>query len=231
MRSYIIVALVIVGVLLALNSVVTRGETSPNGKPAYKVMVLGFDGVDPEFLEYLIEEGRLPNFARLLKEGAYGPCQTFKPTKSVVIWTSIATGKRMEKHGIIDWMLLSEDKREKVLATGNVRRTEAMWNIASGSGKSVQILNWWATWPTEVVAGEMVSNHYPKPKGDTLEDVTYPMSLVEELAPLRDITRAEAENLSASLWDSRLCTRDCRSDVPAYGQLHPSVPRLSGSLR
>ncbi len=45
MRSYIIVALVIVGVLLALNSVVTRGETSPSEKPAYKVMVLGFDGV------------------------------------------------------------------------------------------------------------------------------------------------------------------------------------------
>ena len=92
-------------------------------------------------------------------------------------------------------MLLSEDKREKVLATGNVRRTEAMWNIASAAGKSVQILNWWATWPTEAVAGEMVSNHYPKPKGDALEDVTYPMSLVEELAPLRDITRAEAESL------------------------------------
>ena len=84
MRSYIIMALALLGALLALNSVVTRGETRPSEKPAYKVMVLGFDGVDPEFLEYLIEEGRLPNFARLLREGAYAPCQTFKPTKSVV---------------------------------------------------------------------------------------------------------------------------------------------------
>ncbi len=204
MRTYIIVALLLGGTLFTLNSVVTDGETSVSEKPAYKVMVLGFDGVDPEFLEYLIEEGRLPNFARLFREGAYAPCQSFKPTKSVVIWTSIATGKRMEKHGIIDWMLLSEDKRERVLATGNVRRTEAMWNIASAAGNSVQILNWWATWPTEVVVGEMVSNHYPKPKGDTLADVTYPMSLVEELAPLRVITREEVESLLQA------------SGIPAY---------------
>jgi predicted AlkP superfamily phosphohydrolase/phosphomutase len=157
--------------------------------PHYKVMVLGFDGLDPEFLEYLISEGKLPNFERLLREGAYAPCLTFKPTKSVVIWTSIATGKRMEKHGIVDWMLLTGDRREKVLATGNVRRTEAMWNIASSAGRDVQIVNWWATWPAEPVSGEMVSNHYPRPKGNTLDEVTYPLELVAELEPYRSIER------------------------------------------
>ncbi len=160
---------------------------------SHKVMLLGFDGLDPEFLEFLVAEGKLPNFERLMREGAYAPCRTFKPTKSVVVWTSIATGKRMEKHGIIDWMLLSEDKQEQVHVTGNVRRTEAMWNIASTAGKSVQVLNWWATWPAESVQGELVSNHYAKARGDTLEDVTYPADLAVELEPLRAISREEAE--------------------------------------
>jgi predicted AlkP superfamily phosphohydrolase/phosphomutase len=130
-----------------------------------------------------------------MREGAYAPCLTFKPTKSVVIWTSIATGKRMEKHGIIDWMLLSEERKEKVLATGNVRRTEALWNITTAAGKGAQVINWWATWPAEAVRGEMVSNHYPKPKGNTLEHTTFPEGLVQELEPLREITRDEAERM------------------------------------
>jgi predicted AlkP superfamily phosphohydrolase/phosphomutase len=161
--------------------------------PSYKVMVLGFDGLDPEFLEYLISEGKLPHFERLLREGAYAPCSTFKPTKSVVIWTSVATGKRMEKHGIVDWMLLSGDRRERVLATGNVRRTEAMWNIASSAGRDVQILNWWATWPAEPVRGEMVSNHFPKPKGNTLDEATFPSELTAELEPHRLFDRLSVE--------------------------------------
>ena len=89
---------------------------------SHRVMILGFDGMDPEFLDYLMSQGKLPHFQRLVDEGAYAPCRTFKPTKSVVLWTSVATGKRMEKHGIVDWQLLSEDGQRKVLASGHSRR-------------------------------------------------------------------------------------------------------------
>ena len=173
-----------------LDTAVRKADLVEGARPSYyKVMVLGFDGVDPEFLDAMLSQGKLPNFARLVREGAYGPCQTFKPTKSVVIWTSIATGKRMEKHGIIDWMLLTGDKREKVLASGNVRRTEALWNIASAAGRDSQTINWWATWPAEPVHGEMVSNHYPRPRGNTLDEVTYPPALREELEPYHHLDR------------------------------------------
>ncbi len=57
-------------------------------------------------------------------------------------------------------------------------RTEAMWNIARQPGESgLRFINWWATWPRRSISGEMVSNHYPKPKGNTLEEVTYPPAL------------------------------------------------------
>ncbi len=189
MKIYTLCILAFAALMSYLFAALPAAPESSEGLPAYKVMVLGFDGLDPEFLETLISQGKLPHFERLLREGAYAPCLTFKPTKSVVIWTSIATGKRMEKHGIVDWMLLTGDRREKVLATGNVRRTEAMWNIASSAGRDVQIVNWWATWPAEPVRGEMVSNHYPKAKGNTLDEVTYPPELVAELEPYSSIER------------------------------------------
>jgi predicted AlkP superfamily phosphohydrolase/phosphomutase len=196
MKTYVFIALLLIGLFLFLITTIpgdaSEGKAQHDG---YKVMLLGFDGLDPEFMDNLLSQGKLPNFERLMREGAYAPCLTFKPTKSVVVWTSIATGKRMEKHGIIDWMLLSEDKKERVLATGNVRRTEALWNMTTTAGKGAQIINWWATWPAEQIQGEIVSNHYPKPKGNTLEEATFPAELVQELESLREITRDEAEGI------------------------------------
>lgn len=183
-RFLLILALALGGLLVFLDVGLRRSARS-RGTPRspYKVMILGLDGADPEFLETLLSQGKLPHFERLIREGAYGPCRTSRPTKSVVIWTSIATGKRMEKHGIIDWMVLSGEGREKVLATGHVRKVEALWNIVSSSGKRVQFVDWWATWPAEKVEGEIVSNHFTKSLGRRLEGATYPESLYDELVP------------------------------------------------
>jgi predicted AlkP superfamily phosphohydrolase/phosphomutase len=160
--------------------------------PSYRVAIFGFDGMDPQFLDSLLSQGKLPHFQKLRSEGAYAPCRTFKPTKSVVLWTSVATGKRMEKHGIVDWQLLSEDGR-KILASGQSRRTEALWNIASRNGKTAQVLNWWATWPAEAVNGEIVSNHFPRSLQEPLAEATYPADLASELKALGLPGRAAAE--------------------------------------
>jgi len=189
-KAYAVAILLLVAIVYHLDVALWRSEdgaTAPSPDSSYRILILGFDGADPEFLTSLMSQGKLPNFERLFREGAYGPCQTFKPTKSNVIWTSIATGKRMEKHGIVDWMVLSEDGQERLLTTGNQRRTEALWNIATTRGKSVQIVNWWATWPAESVAGEMVSNHFTKIRSRRIEDATYPAALYEELEPFAQI--------------------------------------------
>ena len=187
-KAFTIAVLSFAAILFYLDVAVERAANrNPSSGSSYRVMILGFDGADPEFLSSLMSQGKLPNFQRLFREGAYGPCRTFKPTKSNVVWTSIATGKRMEKHGIIDWMVLSEDGQERLLTTGNQRRTEAVWNIATDAGKSVQIVNWWATWPAEAVDGELVSNHFTKVRRARIEEATYPEGLYEELRPLADM--------------------------------------------
>ena len=188
-----------IGVLIAAYFSLGVHRQSDEEKSTYRVMLLGFDGMDPHFFEYLLSQGKLPNFQRLIEEGAYGKCQTFKPTKSVVLWTSVATGKRMEKHGIVDWQLLSEDGRNKVLASGHSRRTEALWNVASSNGKSVQVLNWWATWPAEEVLGEIVSNHFPRSLHSDIDSVTHPSKLAAELKALGMPTRKEAEDTLATV--------------------------------
>jgi predicted AlkP superfamily phosphohydrolase/phosphomutase len=194
MKTYAAAFLLFAVIFYYLDVTLQRSEmVTPVSDSSYRVMLLGFDGTDPEFLTSLMSQGKLPNFERLFREGAYGPCRTFKPTKSNVIWTSVATGKRMEKHGIVDWMVLSEDGQERLLTTGNQRRTEALWNIATAGGKSVEIVNWWATWPAESVAGEMVSNHFTKARRARIEDATYPASLYDELLPFTQMEPAEVQ--------------------------------------
>jgi hypothetical protein len=197
-RTALSIATVFLGLAAALGAFRPReaGEEKP-----YRVVIAGFDGMDPEFLGYFLsQKGKLPHFEKLLREGAYAPCQTFKPTKSVVLWTSVATGKRMEKHGIVDWQLLSKDGR-KILASGQSRRTEALWNIASRHGKTSAIVNWWATWPAEAVSGAIVSNHFPRSLHENLEEATFPPELAAELKGLGlpDRTEAEAELAAAGI--------------------------------
>jgi predicted AlkP superfamily phosphohydrolase/phosphomutase len=195
------------------------GGQERESSDSYRVVIAGFDGMDPEFLDYFLSQGKLPNFQRLVREGAYAPCQTFKPTKSVVLWTSVATGKRMEKHGIVDWQLLSRDGR-KILATGQARRTEALWNMASDAGKSSAIVNWWATWPAEAVRGAIVSNHFQRSLHEPLEEATYPKELASELAALALPDRAAAEAALAA------------AGIPVYsGAVADSVFRPTSQFR
>jgi len=188
-KKLVSIATVFVGLAVYLGA--GRGPERGAGK-SYRVVIAGFDGMDPEFLEYFLAQGKLPHFGKLAREGAYAPCQTFKPTKSVVLWTSVATGKRMEKHGIVDWQLLSNDGR-RILASGQSRRTEALWNMASDNGKSSAIVNWWATWPAEPVRGAIVSNHFPRSLHQPLEEATFPPELAAELEGLGLPDRAAAE--------------------------------------
>ena len=198
------------GTAIVLTLVVLLGGTTPNAPDtasSYKVAIFGFDGMDPDFLDYFLSQGKLPNFQKLIDEGAFSACQTFKPTKSVVLWTSVATGKRMEKHGIVDWQLLSEDGQRKVLASGQSRRTEAFWNIATTANQSVQILNWWATWPAEEVLGEIVSNHFPRALHEDVSEVTYPEELADELEAL-GLPGREAANAELAAAGMPVFTRE-----------------------
>lgn len=80
------------------------------------VVLIGLDGASLDFVNELRAEGRLPNFDRLIATGTSGPMQSWPSRRvmressrrylaSPILWTSIATGKIPEKHGIRDFVL------------------------------------------------------------------------------------------------------------------------------
>ncbi|MHC4549740.1 MAG: alkaline phosphatase family protein [Planctomycetota bacterium] len=67
-----------------------------------RVVVLGFDGVDPRLLDGYLD--RLPAVRRLAREGTLRPCRTTNPPESPVAWATFATGLNPGGHGIFDFV-------------------------------------------------------------------------------------------------------------------------------
>jgi tetratricopeptide (TPR) repeat protein len=124
-----------------------------------RVIVLGLDGVDPDVVDLLVGEGKLPNFAALRAGGAAGRLRSSKPLLSPILWTTIATGKTPDEHHIGHFVAVNSATGEQLPVTSQMRRVKALWNILSDAGKRVAVVGWWATWPAESVRGAIVSDH------------------------------------------------------------------------
>jgi hypothetical protein len=68
-----------------------------------KVVLVGFDGADWRVIQPMMEKGELPTFTALAREGASGDLATIHDSNSAVIWASIYTGEKPERHGILDF--------------------------------------------------------------------------------------------------------------------------------
>ncbi len=169
-----------------------------------RVVVLGLDGMDPEAVDLLLSEDRLPNFARLRQHGAYGRLRSSKPLLSPILWTTIATGRSPLDHGITHFVAENEKTGEELPVTSQMRRVKAVWNILSEAGRDVAVVGWWATWPAEKVRGAMVSDHVGyhflfeaglEGSRDSV-GIVHPPALEAEIAPMvrrpGDVTAAEA---------------------------------------
>ena len=63
--------------LLAVLALLALVLFSCNREPeSSRVIVLALDGVDPHTVDLLMSEGRMPNFAKMKRDGAYAPLTT-----------------------------------------------------------------------------------------------------------------------------------------------------------
>ncbi|MCD6405383.1 MAG: alkaline phosphatase family protein, partial [Planctomycetes bacterium] len=74
------------------------------GKFPEKVIILGFDGANPAFVEKWMDDGRLPNLAKLRAKGTYARISTANPPQTPVSWASFATGFNPGKTGLFDFL-------------------------------------------------------------------------------------------------------------------------------
>jgi len=136
-----------------------EGRYNPDGSwKGPRVAIIGVDGLDFDEATKLMAQGRLPNLARIMKEGAAGKILTLNPTLSPRIWTTIATGVLPRNHGIVNIYLKQSDTGQFVPMDSSYRKFPALWNIASEFGLKVLVISYWPTWPVEKVNGVIISD-------------------------------------------------------------------------
>lgn len=69
-----------------------------------RVVIVGFDGMDPELANRFMGEGKLPNLTKLRDSGTFRPLRTTFPAISPVAWSTFQTGVNPGKHNIYDFL-------------------------------------------------------------------------------------------------------------------------------
>lgn len=80
------------------------GDKVDNSPAESRLIIVGFDGMDPNLVQRWMDEGVLPNFSKLAAQGSFHPLATSNPPQSPVAWSSFATGDSPGKHGIYDFL-------------------------------------------------------------------------------------------------------------------------------
>ncbi|HDH05642.1 MAG TPA: hypothetical protein ENH01_08010 [Nitrospirae bacterium] len=104
-----------------------------------KVLVIGLDGASKRIIDRMVSQKKLPLIEKLINTGSYyHSSHSFKPCASPVIWTSISTGKKPEKHGVKGFY----DNSYSLTA-------KRIWEIFNVLGFPVGAMGHFLTWPPE----------------------------------------------------------------------------------
>jgi predicted AlkP superfamily phosphohydrolase/phosphomutase/tetratricopeptide (TPR) repeat protein len=160
-------------------------------QPGRKVLLIGWDAADWKVIHPLLDSGAMPHLRAAVERGVMADLATLQPVLSPMLWNSIATGHRADRHGILGFSEVDE-------ATGNVRpvsslsrRVKALWNILSQVGCRTHVFNWYASHPAEPINGVCVTDvfakDFPRPGAPfpLPAGAVHPPTLGEAMAALR----------------------------------------------
>jgi predicted AlkP superfamily phosphohydrolase/phosphomutase len=143
-----------------------------------KVAVFGLDGITFDLLQPWLDEGLMPNLARLMESGARAPMDSTIPPVSASAWASFATGTNPGKHGLIDFTYPAPDGYDIRVSNSNTRTAPPVWHYVGKAGGQVGIVSLPMTYPPEPVSGFLYCS-FLTPTEESVH--TYPESLKQEV--------------------------------------------------
>jgi predicted AlkP superfamily phosphohydrolase/phosphomutase len=151
-----------------------EADVSPEARaPLGRVVVVGFDGLEPTLVKKWVGEGKLPTLERIMQNGVFGDLVTVLPPSSASAWTSAVTGVHPGKHGIYGF--LRESEPEWVYNISTHRGFAAVWEVLGDYGRTSRLINIPLTSPADSLNGLMVAG-FPHTSEDP-RSYYWPMSL------------------------------------------------------
>jgi predicted AlkP superfamily phosphohydrolase/phosphomutase len=215
----------------------------PPGKFTQKLVILGFDGLDPHLVTRWMQAGQLPNMAKIASQGGMSALGTTHSPESPTAWASFATGVNPGKHNIYDFLV--RDTSTYFPDLGMVRRQPAkflfnyipiakpkvlplrggtsFWVTAGREGVRASVLTVPVTFPPEDVPnGELLS-------GLPLPDIRGTMGTFSYYAT--DLSRSEEGNTEMGGILKRLVVDKDVATTELIGPPNPVVRQQVEAIR
>lgn len=202
-----------------------------------RLLVIGLDAADLDWIDPLIADGVLPNIGRLLTNGSYGPMRSTMPIMSPPAWTTIITGMNPGKHGIYDFFRRLPGSYRLISTRRDQTSFQTIFDHASANGRRVIAMNVPMTYPPKPVNGIMVTGlwtpdsaryTYPDALRDELVSWGYRINTIE-FEPGREqewlddmwhVTRVQTESMCRLLrrepWDLAMIVYRAIDEVEAF---------------
>jgi len=184
---------------------------------AKKVLLIGWDAADWKIINPLLDQGLMPTLDDFVDHGVIGNLATLRPILSPMLWNSIATGKRPDKHGILGFMEPDPQTGGVRPVTSTSRKVKALWNILTQRGYKAHVLGWFAGHPAEPIGGISVSDLFPYAVGPLDKPwplppgAVHPESMRDQFAKLR-MHPAEVSEAAILPWIPRAAEIDQEKD-------------------
>ena len=149
------------------------------------LLIVGLDGASYNLCERWIEQGHLPNLARIKREGRLLPLKSTIPSVSPVAWSTFMTGMNPGGHGVFGFFVPERTgpyEPPTCFRPVNSRdcRGERFWEKMNAAGLSTGIVGVPVTYPVQPVNGHIVAGLLA-PRLST-PGATYPPGLGAEIA-------------------------------------------------
>jgi len=154
-----------------------------------KIVILGIDAATWKIIDPLISEGKLPALRSLINEGVRADLKTIQPMISPMIWTSIASGKLPEKHGVKDFV-----------ATAHSVRSKRIWDILHEQGYSIGLMEVMVTWPPQKVNGFWIPDTFARDTSTYPEDLSFIKELIAAEKAGGELSLRKRGQFAFKLW-------------------------------
>ena len=105
------------------------GKKAPAKARFQRIVILGLDGLDHGLTSTMLDEGKLPNLARLRENGGFQSLGSTLPPISPVAWSSFQTGVNPGKHNIFDFLVPDEETYRPKMSSVEIRPPRRMFGI------------------------------------------------------------------------------------------------------
>jgi hypothetical protein len=251
-RAAFAVRVVAFAAAAALLVATVRPEGSSDAPPEFaviptgqQIVVIGIDGFDPGLV------GVPPGIRNWAIPTAVADVPSTHDTDPARIWTTIATGVPVERHGITALELRRVAGLEGALApgashvaaaiaattdllrlarpaiaSGSGRRVKTFWEVAAEKGLSTAVINWWATWPA-TAPGTVLSDRalLRLEQGGNLDAEIWPAELYSRLRPGWSTLSYEARQFASQRFE-RIVHDELRSVLMRSAELDATVAFL-----